>query len=137
WKGAIHRIWTYIRRPAGRSLLLLVIAAPMSAMSFTGQVQTSGAALDVHKAPDVTSAIVGTLQNGSPTTIACQIRGGTVAGNWGITNLWNFIGNGYVSDGFVYTGANSQIAPTCDVQGAIPKADSTNEAQRISKLVES
>jgi hypothetical protein len=46
-------------------------------------------------------------------TITCQKHGSSVNGTYGTTTLWDFIGTGYVSDAYVSTGSDGQIAPTC------------------------
>ena len=47
-------------------------------------------------------------------TISCQKNGSSVTGTYGTTMLWDFIGNGYVSDAYVNTGSDGQVAPTCN-----------------------
>lgn len=79
----------------------------------TGTVNTAGADLTVRAKPDTSSASVGSVADGAKVTITCQINGTTVSGTYGTTSLWDFIGNGYVSDAYVATGSDGQVAPTC------------------------
>jgi uncharacterized protein YraI len=60
------------------------------------------------------SAAVGSVSGGQTVTIKCQKRGTSVTGTYGTTTLWDFIGNGYVSDAYVATGSDGQVAPTCN-----------------------
>ena len=79
----------------------------------TGTVNTAGADLTVRAKPDTSSASVGSVADGAKVTITCQINGTTVTGTYGTTSLWDFVGNGYVSDAYVATGSDGQVAPTC------------------------
>lgn len=79
----------------------------------TGTVDTDGTPLSVRSAPSTTASIVGTLADGAIVTITCQERGDMVTGTFGTTDLWDKVGGGYVSDAFVNTGADGQVAPTC------------------------
>ena len=45
--------------------------------------------------------------------ITCQKRGTSVKGTYGTTTLWDKINGGYVSDAYVSTGSDGQVAPTC------------------------
>ena len=79
----------------------------------TGTVNTAGADLTIRAKPDASSASVGSVADGAKVTITCQINGTTVTGTYGTTSLWDFVGNGYVSDAYVATGSDGQVAPTC------------------------
>jgi uncharacterized protein YgiM (DUF1202 family) len=81
-----------------------------------GTVTTAGDVLYVRSGPGTGYSVVGSLADGSAVTISCQAHGewiySEVYGIW--TDLWDRIGSGrYVSDGYVYTGSNGQVAPTC------------------------
>ncbi len=80
---------------------------------FPGTVNTNGASLQVRKSPNTSSEEVGTVADGSVVTIKCQKQGTSVTGTYGTTKLWDFIGTGYVSDAYVSTGSDGQVAPTC------------------------
>jgi hypothetical protein len=56
---------------------------------------------------------VGSVDDGAQVTIKCQTHGTSVTGTYGTTTLWDFIGTGYVSDAYVSTGSDGQVAPTC------------------------
>lgn len=78
-----------------------------------GTVNTSGLALTVRSGPSTGAAAVGSLADGAKVTITCQKHGSKVTGTYGTTTLWDFIGTGYVSDAYVKTGSDGQVAPTC------------------------
>jgi hypothetical protein len=80
----------------------------------TGIVQTGGPPLTVRSRPTSGSTAVGSVAAGSTITIRCQVRGETISGPWGPTDLWDRIGSGrYVTDAYVFTGSNGRIAPLC------------------------
>lgn len=79
----------------------------------TGTVNTSGANLTVRKGPSTGSEAVDTVADGEQVKITCQTKGTSVTGTYGTTTLWDFIGNGYVSDAYVSTGSDGQVAPSC------------------------
>ncbi|HRI69411.1 MAG TPA: peptidoglycan DD-metalloendopeptidase family protein [Polyangium sp.] len=78
-----------------------------------GTVNTAGADLTVRAKPDTNSAAVGSVADGATVKITCQINGTSVSGTYGKSSLWDYIGNGYVSDAYVATGSDGQVAPTC------------------------
>lgn len=70
--------------------------------------------LTVRSGPSTGYAAVGSVAEGSTVTIRCQTRGQSITGPYGATTLWDYLGPGrYVSDAWVFTGTNGQIAPTC------------------------
>ena len=80
----------------------------------SGTVRTNGTPLNVRAAPNTSSAVVGSLANGTRVTIHCQIRGQTITGTYGTSNLWNRLGSGrYIPDVYTYTGSDGQVAPNC------------------------
>ena len=79
----------------------------------TGTVNTSGISLNVRSSPSTSASVVGTVADGQKVTITCQKLGSSVTGTYGTTKLWNYIGTGYISDAYVYTGSSGQVAPTC------------------------
>jgi hypothetical protein len=81
----------------------------------TGTVHTdSGISLNVRSGPGTNYGVVGSVADGQKVTITCQKRGETVTGKYGTSNLWSFIGEGYISDTYVFTGSDGQVAPTCN-----------------------
>jgi hypothetical protein len=78
-----------------------------------GRVDTSGADLTVRSGPSTSFAAVGSVSDGASVTIQCQKVGQSVTGTFGTTSLWDNIGSGFVSDAFVATGSDGQVAPTC------------------------
>jgi murein DD-endopeptidase MepM/ murein hydrolase activator NlpD len=79
----------------------------------TGTVNTNGVSLTVRAQPSTSSEAVGSVADGQKVTITCQVKGTSVTGTYGTTTLWDFIGQGYVSDAYVSTGSDGQVAPTC------------------------
>ncbi len=63
------------------------------------------------------TASVGTVPEGATVSIQCTTRGETAAGPFGPTDLWDYVlyngQAGYVSDGYLNTGTNDPVAPSC------------------------
>lgn len=78
-----------------------------------GRVNTSGIALHVRSGASLSASIVGSVADGSYVAITCQKRGGSVSGTYGTSTLWDKINGGYVSDSYIYTGHDGQVARTC------------------------
>jgi LasA protease len=97
--------------------LVLALAAP--ALAAGGTVTGTGGCLYERTAPGVSSLSIGCLPDGTTVNVVCQDDFGpdyAVNGHWGRTAIWDFIdanGGGWVSDGFVDTGSNSFVAPSC------------------------
>ncbi|SFA92065.1 SH3 domain-containing protein [Amycolatopsis marina] len=83
----------------------------------TGSITTAGDPLNVRRAPTTSSTVVGTVNNGTEVSIDCQTQGTRVSGRLGTTSLWDYVPslNGYVSDAYVRTGSDGQVAPSCGV----------------------
>lgn len=81
---------------------------------FAGTVNTAGPSLTIRATPSTGGTVVGSVADGAKVTITCQKHGSQVTGTYGTTTLWDFIGKGYVSDAYVSTGSDGQIAPTCN-----------------------
>lgn len=79
----------------------------------TGTVNTNGTPLTIRADASTNAASVGSVADGAKVTITCQKVGTSVSGTYGTTTLWDFIGTGYVSDAYVNTGSDGQVAPTC------------------------
>jgi hypothetical protein len=80
----------------------------------TGTVNTAGPPLTVRAGPGTTHADVGSLADGARVTIICQVRGQSVTGTYGTSNLWDKLGERrFVADAFVFTGSDGSVAPTC------------------------
>jgi hypothetical protein len=80
----------------------------------TARVNTAGAPLTVRAGASTSTAAVGAIADGTWVTIRCQKRGQSISGTYGTTTLWDHIGNGYVSDAYMLTGSDGQVAPTCN-----------------------
>jgi len=73
-----------------------------------------GVRLNVRSGPGTSYSIVRILPEGAKVPIFCQTPGTTVTGPYGTTNIWDNIDDGeYVSDAYVYTGADGYVAPRC------------------------
>lgn len=78
-----------------------------------GRINTAGAPLTVRSGPGTGYAAIGSIADGTHVTIYCQKLGQSITGTYGTTRLWDKIGNGYVSDAYVYTGSDGRVAPDC------------------------
>lgn len=91
------------------------LAGATPALAASGTVHTdSGAALTVRATPSTGGSAVGTIADGTAVTISCQTNGSTVDGKYGTSDIWDKVGNGYISDAYVYTGSDGRVAPDCD-----------------------
>jgi hypothetical protein len=81
--------------------------------SVVGRVNTAGAPLTIRRDATTNSEAIGSVANGAQVTIKCQKRGQSITGTYGTSTLWDKIGTGYVSDAYVSTGSDGQVAPTC------------------------
>jgi uncharacterized protein YraI len=113
-----------IRRTAGRTTAVVLTAAGVllagalpAGAAVSGTVQTAGDPLTVRRAPDTSATAVRTVANGATVAIDCQTTGTSVTGPLGTTTLWDYVPalGGYVSDGYVKTGSDGQVAPDCGV----------------------
>ncbi len=92
----------------------IALAGATPALAASGTVHTdSGAALTVRSTPSTGGASVGSIADGTAVTISCQTNGSTVDGKYGTSDIWDKVGNGYVSDSYVYTGSDGRVAPDC------------------------
>jgi hypothetical protein len=78
-----------------------------------GRVNTSGAPLTIRAGASTSTRAVGSVADGAQVRIRCQKRGQSIRGTYGTSSLWDCIGTGYVSDAYVSTGSDGQVAPTC------------------------
>lgn len=88
---------------------------PPPAGSAPGTVVTDGTPLKVRAAASLSATVESTLANGTHFTIACQKHGSAVTGTYGTSSLWDQVEgrDGYVSDAYVRTGSDGQVAKTC------------------------
>jgi hypothetical protein len=79
-----------------------------------GVVRTGGGTLNVRASASSGAAIKGLAANYANVIIECTVRGETVTGTYGTSNLWDRIGPGhFVADAYVYTGSANPVAPAC------------------------
>jgi uncharacterized protein YraI len=98
---------------AGIAAAIVVVGAG-PAFAAAGTVHTdSGAPLTVRSSPSASAGSVGSIADGTAVTISCQTNGSTVDGKYGTSDIWDKVGNGYVSDSYVYTGSDGRVAPDC------------------------
>ncbi|MFJ9786429.1 hypothetical protein ACIRSS_43135 [Amycolatopsis sp. NPDC101161] len=105
-----------LKRVAGVAGIATAIAVVGASPAFaaSGTVHTdSGAALTVRATPSTGGSAVGSIADGTAVTISCQTNGSTVDGKYGTSDIWDKVGNGYVSDAYVYTGSDGRVAPDC------------------------
>ena len=79
----------------------------------SGRVNTAGAALTIRSSASTSGSPIGSLADGAYFAITCQKHGQSVHGTYGTTSLWDKVQGGFVSDAFVSTGSDGQVAPTC------------------------
>jgi hypothetical protein len=84
-----------------------------SSNTVVGRVNTAGAPLNIRAGASTRYRAVGSVADGARVRIRCQKRGQSIRGTYGTSTLWDYIGSGYVSDAYVSTGSDGQIAPTC------------------------
>ncbi|WP_103339060.1 hypothetical protein [Amycolatopsis sp. CA-126428] len=98
---------------AGIAAAIVVVGAG-PAFAAAGTVHTdSGAPLTVRSSPSASAGSVGSIADGTAVTISCQTNGSTVDGKYGTSDIWDKVGDGYVSDAYVYTGSDGRVAPDC------------------------
>ncbi len=78
-----------------------------------GRVNTTGAPLTIRAGASTSTSALGSVVDGATVRIRCQVRGQAVSGTYGSSTLWDQIGTGYVSDAYISTGSDGQVAPTC------------------------
>jgi len=79
-----------------------------------GRVNTAGAPLTVRAGASTNTAAIGSVADGATVRIVCQKRGESITGTFGTSTLWDKISSGgFISDAFVSTGSDGQVAPTC------------------------
>jgi hypothetical protein len=80
----------------------------------TGVVSTAGDPVNVRASASTTAAVKGLAANYAKVPVECYVRGDTVTGKFGTSNIWDRIGPGhYVSDTYLQTGSDDPVAPLC------------------------
>jgi hypothetical protein len=88
-------------------------APPPPTGGANGRVDTSGAPLTIRSGPGILFKSIGSVPDGAHVSIKCQESGSNVTGTFGTTRLWDKIGTGFISDAYVFTGADGRVAPDC------------------------
>ena len=79
-----------------------------------GIVASPGKPLNVRSGPGTGYRAVGLAANTARVPLLCYLRGTTVSGTRGTTNLWYHVGpRNWVSDAYLITGTNQPVAPHC------------------------
>jgi murein DD-endopeptidase MepM/ murein hydrolase activator NlpD len=96
-----HRLATIALAGTGAVLLLLGTASTAEAAG-GATVRTEGGPLKIRSLPSLAGAILATLPNRTPLTIACQQAGQQITGSARTTTAWDKLSDGrYVSDAYV------------------------------------
>lgn len=119
---------------AALALSLLVVGGGSASASVPGKVKTSGGPLSVRFGPSTAyPKHQYTYANGERIDILCQVRGQKVTGTFGTSDLWDLIDfDAYVSDAYVNTGSDRQVAPSCSAPP--PGRDVGYELHPISSM---
>ena len=98
-------------------------------------VNTGGGAVNVRSGASTSTALAGTLPNGSRLTVSCQVWGQRVQGNVRTTYAWNRLSNGrYVSDGLVTWKAANPVMPWCGQEPpTVPAATTAGFLARVAE----
>ncbi|MGY0235212.1 sporangiospore maturation cell wall hydrolase GsmA [Longispora urticae] len=100
---------------SGAAVSRALAQAPTSAV-----VRTPGIPLKIRSAASATSTRVGTVENGTPLAVDCQVTGQMVEGTVRTTNRWDRLtSGGFVSDAYV---ARPAEPPVCGAAPAAPAA---------------
>lgn len=74
-----------------------------------------GGPFNLRSGPGTDYSIAGSLESGVEVTILCTARGTSVEGEYGVTDLWDYLGDGrWISDALIYTGTSQAVAPACN-----------------------
>jgi murein DD-endopeptidase MepM/ murein hydrolase activator NlpD len=96
---------TVLAAVAAVSLLGLAVPAAAAApkvKTVVGSAKTDGTRLNMRRAPSAGAERFGSVANGGPVWIVCQVPGQQISGTVRTTNLWNRLANNaYVSDAYV------------------------------------
>ncbi len=104
----------------GAVVTAVVTVAAGTAFAASGTVHTSsGEAVNVRSGPHTSSSVVGSIASGTSISFNCQTYGDTVTGLYGTGDIWDHVSNGYVSDTYVYTGADGLVAPLCSGSASV------------------
>ncbi|MEV4481970.1 hypothetical protein [Micromonospora coxensis] len=87
--------------------------APAPASAHTVSV-INGYTVNLRTGPGTSYPSIGTVTGGQRVAIACTVRGQSVTGPYGATDVWDYLHlEGYVSDAFLYTGTSGAVGPPC------------------------
>jgi peptidoglycan DL-endopeptidase RipA len=108
---------------AGVVATVAVLGASGADAAAGGTVHTrSGAPLTMRASATTGGRAVGSLSDGTRVTLSCQTYGSVVTGRYGTSNIWDKVSHqghtGYVSDTYVYTGADGMVAKRCSSGGS-------------------
>lgn len=93
------------------TMLVGVAATPASAHTYS---ITKGHTVNIRTGPGTNYGSIGTVTGGQRVAIACTVRGQSITGPYGTTDVWDYIHlEGYISDAYVYTGQSGAVGPPC------------------------
>jgi uncharacterized protein YraI len=99
---------------AAASAFLTVLGTSTDASALRYYDTAPGYRINVRSGPGTSYGIVRVLPEGAKVPIHCQTPGQTITGPYGTTKIWDNIDNGeYISDAYVYTGADGYVAGRC------------------------
>jgi hypothetical protein len=79
-----------------------------------GVVRTSGGPLNLRASASTGAALRGLAANYANVIVECTVRGQTVTGTYGTSDLWNRVGPGhFIPDVYLNTGSPDPVAPAC------------------------
>ncbi|MCR8846370.1 SH3 domain-containing protein [Paenibacillus sp. SC116] len=100
------------------AVISLVSATTIYAAAGWYQVNTnSGNPVNLRAAATTSGNIVTAVPSGQNVYVRCYVRGETVTGKYGTSNIWNraFYNDkwGFISDTYVKTGSDGPVVPLC------------------------
>ncbi|MFL6073359.1 MAG: hypothetical protein ACJ73S_08200 [Mycobacteriales bacterium] len=127
------RLLAFAAATAVAAITAVGLTAGAASASVSGTVHTSGSALTVRSGPSSAYTSWGSVANGGTVAIDCQLNGQSVTGTYGTTTLWDQLtSGGWVSDAYIYTGSDGQVAPTCAYAASPPRANPRGADAAIS-----
>jgi uncharacterized protein YraI len=104
-----------------------------TALAATGTVNTAGLPLTVRASPGTGYDAWSSVADGATVTILCQTPGSSVTGTYGTSTIWDMLANGgFVSDAYVYTGADGYVEHHCIYSADPPRANPRGSNSAIS-----
>lgn len=95
------------------------ISSAASQGDFKVHTTTPGNYINVRSGTSTNTSIVTKVYDGTTVHAMCYLRGQTVTGKYGTSNVWDYIitpdgKRGYISDTYLYTGSDKPVIPDCN-----------------------